>query len=200
MSPPDRPTENHVPIPESLHRQLVEFRRHLWRMKVFEALAAGVVGLLVSFLLVYGLDRVWVTPVWARLVILAGGTSLFAVFAPYWLHRWVWRHRREAQLARLISRKFPGLGDRLLGVIELQDQHESADSLSPRLRAAAMEVVAAEAGRRSLKEALPPPRHLRWGLVLLLVMGGACAVLTLTPRAGMNALKRWLMPLSDTER
>lgn len=169
-------------------------------MKVFEALAAGAVGLLVSFLLVYGLDRVWVTPVWARLVILAGGTSLFAVFAPYWLHRWVWGHRREAQLARLIARKFPGLGDRLLGVIELQDQHESADSLSPRLRGAAMEVVAAEAGRRSLNEALPPPRHLRWGLALLLLIGGASAALTLTPRAGVNALKRWLMPLSDTER
>lgn len=200
MSPPDRTSPNQVPIPEALHRQLVEFRRHLWRRKVFEALAAGVVGLLVSFLLVYGLDRLWVTPVWARVAILAGGTSLFAVFAPYWLHRWVWRHRREAQLARLIARKFPGLGDRLLGVIELQDQHESADSLSPRLRGAAMEVVAAEAGRQSLDAALPPPRQLRWGLALLLLMGGTAAVLSLTPRAGMNALKRWLMPLSDTER
>lgn len=169
-------------------------------MKVFEAMAAGVVGLLVSFLLVYGLDRVWVTPAWARLAILAGGTSLFAVFAPYWLHRWVWRHRREAQLARLIARRFPGLGDRLLGVIELQTQHERADSLSPRLRGAAMEAVAAEAGRRALGEALPPPRRLRWGLALLLLTGGAAAVLTLTPRAGMNALKRWLMPLSNTER
>lgn len=196
----NRSPESPTPIPESLHRQLVEFRRHLWRMKVFEAFAAGVVGLLVSFLLVYGLDRVWVTPVWARLAILVGGTSLFAVFAPYWLHRWVWRHRREAQLARLIARRFPGLGDRLLGVIELQDQHESVDSLSPRLRGAAMEAVTAEVGRRKLDEALPPPRHLRWGLALLVLTGGAAAVLTLTPRAGMNALKRWLMPFADTER
>jgi hypothetical protein len=179
---------------------LVEFRRHLWRIKIFEAFAAGVVGLLVSFLLVYGLDRLVVTPGWARLAILVGGTSLFAVFAPFWLHRWVWRHRRETQLARLIARRFPGLGDRLLGVIELQDQHESADSLSPRLRAAAMEAVAAEAGRRSLDDALPPPRHRRWGLAMLVFAGGTAAVLTLTPRAGLNALKRWLMPLSDTER
>jgi hypothetical protein len=158
------------------------------------------VGLLVSFLLVFGLDRLLETPGWARLAILLGGTSLFAVFAPFWLHRWVWRHRRETQLARLIARRFPGLGDRLLGVIELQDQHESVDSLSPRLRVAAMEAVAAEAGRRSLDEALPPPRHRRWGLAMLLFAGGAAAVLTLTPQAGMNALKRWLMPLSDTAR
>lgn len=200
MSVSDRKSPEPTPIPESLQRQLVAFRRHLWRIKVFEAIAAGFVGLLVSFLLVYGLDRVWVTPGWARLVILVGGTSLFAVFAPYWLHRWVWRHRREAQLARLIARKFPGLGDRLLGVIELQDQNEREDSLSPRLRGAAMEAVAAEAGRRSLEEALPPRRHWRWGLALMLLTGGTAAVLTLTPRAGVNAFKRWLMPLSNTER
>ena len=200
MPEPNTQSAPPVAIPESLHRQLEDFRRHLWRVKVFEAFAAGVVGLLVSFLLVYGLDRLWVTPGLVRLGILIGGTSLFALFAPFWLYRWVWRHRREAQLARLIARRFPGLGDRLLGVIELQSQREDADSLSPRLRAAAMEVVAAEAGRRSLDDALPPPRHRRWALALLLLTGGVAAVLTLTPRAGMNAFKRWLMPLSDTER
>ncbi|MEI6607011.1 MAG: hypothetical protein WCP35_16995, partial [Verrucomicrobiota bacterium] len=200
MPEPNTQSAPPVAIPESLHRQLEDFRRHLWRVKVFEAFAAGVVGLLVSFLLVYGLDRLWVTPGLVRLGILIGGTSLFALFAPFWLYRWVWRHRREAQLARLIARRFPGLGDRLLGVIELQSQREDADSLSPRLRAAAMEVVAAEAGRRSLDDALPPPRHRRWALALLVLTGGVAAVLTMTPRAGINAFKRWLMPLSDTER
>ncbi len=200
MSESNKPATPMVAIPESLRRQLAAFRRHLWRVKIFEAFAAGVIGLLVSFLLVYGLDRIWITPGWVRLGILAGGTSLFGVFAPYWLHRWVWRHRRDMQLARLIARRFPGLGDRLLGVIELQGQQESSDSLSPRLRAAAMEVVAAEAGRRKLDGALPPPRHRRWALAMLVLTGGATAVLTLTPRAGINALKRWLMPLSNTER
>ncbi|MEI6674521.1 MAG: hypothetical protein WCO57_05030 [Verrucomicrobiota bacterium] len=200
MSLSNTPPAATVAIPESLRRQLEAFRRHLWRVKIFEAGAAGVAGLLVSFLLVYGLDRIWLTPAMVRLAILIGGTSLFAVFAPYWLHRWVWRHRREAQLARLIARRFPGLGDRLLGVIELQDQQESVDSLSPRLRAAAMEVVAAEAGHRKLDGALPPPRHRRWALALLVLAGGVAAVLTLTPRAGVNAFKRWLMPLSNTER
>ncbi|MEI6654967.1 MAG: hypothetical protein WCP45_09380 [Verrucomicrobiota bacterium] len=200
MSRSNTPPAATVAIPESLRQQLEEFRRHLWRVKIFEAGAAGMAGLLVSFLLVYGLDRIWMTPATVRLAILMSGTSLFAVFAPYWLHRWVWRHRREAQLARLIARRFPGLGDRLLGVIELQDQQEDIDSLSPRLRAAAMEVVAAEVGRRKLDGALPPPRHRRWALALLVLGGGVAAVLTLTPHAGINAFKRWLMPLSNTER
>lgn len=165
-----------------------------------EAVAAGLIGLLVSFLLVYGLDRIWQTPGWVRLGILVAGVSLFTVFAPYWLHRWVWRQRRETQLARLIAKRYPGLGDRLLGVIELQDQEGNADTLSPRLREAAMEAVAIEAGNRKLDEALPPQRHRRWALVVLCLAGISAAAFTLTPRAGFNALQRWLMPLSKTER
>ena len=109
-------------MPEGLRRQLDGFRRQLWRRKVVEAVAAGVIGLLVSFLLIFGLDRVWGTPGWARLLILAGGVGLFGGVAPFLLHRWVWGHRREGQLARLIGRSDAGFGDRLLGVIELEGQ------------------------------------------------------------------------------
>ena len=200
MASPSTPPAHQVVIPESLRLQLDDFRRHLWRVKIMEALAAGLVGVLVSFLLVYGLDRIWQTPGWLRLAILLAGISLFTVFAPYWLHRWVWRQRRETQLARLIARRYPGLGDRLLGVIELQDQVGNADTLSPRLREAAMEAVAIEAGRRKLDEALPPQRHRRWALAALCLAGIAAAAFTFTPRAGVNALQRWLMPLSNTER
>jgi hypothetical protein len=200
MSATPHPPDSPVAIPDSLRRQLEDFRRHLWRVKVLEAVAAGFIGLLLSFLLVYGLDRVGQTPGIVRLGILIGGTSLFVLFAPYWLHRWVWRHRRESDLARLIARRYPGLGDRLLGVIELQSQREGADTLSPRLRAAAMEAVAAESGRRELTGAMPPQRHRRWGLAVLGLAVCVTLAFTITPRAGLNALQRWLMPLSDTER
>ena len=198
MVPPSHPSQS--TMPESLRQQIEGFRRHLWRIKVIEALAAGCIGLLVSFLLVYGLDRVWQTPVWARLLILAGGFSMFGIFAPYWLHRWVWRQRRQTQLARLIAKRYPGLGDRLLGVIELQDQQDSADVLSPRLREAAMQAVAAEAGRRNLTEALPPQRHRRWGLAALVLAAAVAAALAVTPRAALNALQRWALPFADTPR
>lgn len=196
----ENPSNARTAIPDSLRKQLADFRRHLWRVKVIEAVAAGLIGLLVSFLLVYGLDRIWPTPGLVRLAILLGGVSLFVGFAPYWLHRWVWRQRREAQLARLIAKRYPGLGDRLLGVIELQDQEGSADSLSPRLREAAMEAVAAETGSRKLDEALPPQRHRKWGLAAMGLAGAVAATFALAPRAGINALERWLMPLSNTER
>ncbi len=200
MSSSPNSSNSKVVIPEGLRAQLKDFRRHLWKVKIIEAIAAGIIGLLVSFLLVYGLDRVWQTPGWARLAVLLGGFSLFTVFAPYWLHRWVWRQRREEQLARLIARRYPGLGDRLLGVIELQSQEGNSDTLSPRLREAAMEAVAAETGKRKLDEALPPQRHRLWALAALGFAAMAAAAFTLTPRAGLNALERWLMPLSNTER
>ncbi len=189
-----------VAIPEALKLQLDDFRRHLWRVKIMEAVAAALIGLLLSFLLVYGLDRVWQTPGWARLVILLAGVSLSVIFAPFWLHRWVWKQQREEQLARLIAKRYPGLGDRLLGVIELQAQQGNAETLSPRLREAAMEAVAAEAARRKLDDALPPQRHRRWALTAFALGCVAIAAFLVTPRAGWNAFQRWLMPLAKTER
>ena len=196
----EHPSSTRNAIPDSLRKQLEDFRRILWLRKMIEAVAAGLIGLLVSFLLIFGLDRIWQTPGWARMLILIAGVSLFAGFAPYWLHRWIWGHRHEGQLARLIAQRFPGLGDRLLGVIELQSQEEAGDSLSPRLRAAAMEVVAAEAGKRELSAALPSPRHRKWGLAAIFLMGLVAAAFLTTPKAGLNALERWLMPFSKTER
>lgn len=196
----DPSPDSQTAIPDGLRKQLEEFRRILWRRKVLEAVAAGLIGLLVSFLLIYGLDRVWQTPSWMRLLILLSGVSLFAGFAPYLVHRWVWGHRQDGQLARLISKRFPGLGDRLLGVIELQGQHENGDSLSPRLRAAAMEVVAAETGKRDLVDALPSARHRKWAFTAFLLLLAVTAAFMLTPKAGVNALQRWLMPFSEVER
>ncbi len=200
QQPEDDSKPIQVAIPDSLRSQLDDFRKQLWRIKVIEAIAAGLIGLLVSFLLVYGIDRLFPTPGWARLALLLAGFSLFAGFAPYWVHRWVWRRRRQNQLARLIAQRYPGLGDRLLGVIELQSQEGSEDSLSPRLREAAMAAVAAESKKRDFSGAMPAPRHRRWSLVALALLAGSTAVLIFTPKAGLNALQRWLMPLSDTQR
>jgi hypothetical protein len=189
-----------VPMPESLHRQLDEFRRKLWRTKITEAVLAGICGLLFSFLLIFALDRVWQTAGVVRLAVLLGGTSLAAVFAPIWLHRWVWGHREEDQLARLIAKRFPGLGDRLLGIVELQGQMENADTLSPQLRAAAMRHVAAEAERRSLHEALPATLHRRWALAVVIGLLLAGVGFVISPKAGLSSMKRWLLPFSNTPR
>ena len=197
--PANLPDHDHV-IPESLKRQLESFRKHLWRRKVIEIIALGWIGLFLSFLLLFGLDRIWLTPVWARFLILVSGVSLFAGFAPYGLHRWIWGHRHEGQLARLIAKRFPGLGDRLLGVIELQAQDENGDTLSPRLREAAMQVVAAEAQKRELDEALPEARHRKWVLAAMVLLTLVGTAFVFAPNAGLNAFQRWLKPFAAIER
>ncbi|MDG1358235.1 MAG: hypothetical protein P8P36_08585 [Akkermansiaceae bacterium] len=189
-----------APIPNGLQRQLQTFRRSLWRIKVTEALLAGCLGLVASFLMVFLLDRLFETPASLRLIILLTGTSLFTVFAPYWIHRWVYRHRREHQLARLISIRFPNLGDRLLGAIELQDQKEKTENLSPQLRAAAMRDVAKEASKLDLTAALPHPSQRKWLLAVVALSCVTAALLIGAPDAGINSFKRWIMPYASTER
>ena len=193
------PTPPQAPIPEELQKQLAEFQKHLWRVKVTEAVLAGIFGLVVSFLLVFFLERLFPIPPLARFAILLAGTSLSAVFAPLMVRRWVFGHRREDQLAKLISKKFPKLGDRLLGIVELQDQKESRETLSPELRAAAMEHVARQAAKRDMTDALPNSLHRKLAVGVI-----ACVAITIigfiaAPKAGSNALVRWAFPFSDTE-
>ena len=198
--PDSDPSPQLTPIPKELKKQLAEFQRQLWRTKIVEAILAGFFGLIISFLVVFVLDRFIATPPLARLGILIAGTSLFAIFAPLMMRRWIYGHRKEGQLARLISKKFPKLGDRLLGVVELQDQKESHKTLSPELRAAAMAHVARQVGKKDMGEALPICHYKKLGLGVAL--GALCVILSFSfaPKAGSNALKRWLLPLSGTER
>ncbi|MGJ8656703.1 MAG: hypothetical protein ACSHX6_09645 [Akkermansiaceae bacterium] len=189
-----------APLPESLRKQLESFKKHLWRIKITEAVLAGLLGLVVSFAIVFALDRIWEIPPLVRLIILLAGVSLFAVFAPLWINRWIFKHRKENQLARLISKHYPNLGDRLLGVVELQDQKESQTALSPELREAAMIAVAHDAQNRDLDKALSSSwtRKLSLGLAAVALIAGGAFVAY--PSAGKNAFARWFMPLSDTKR
>ena len=105
-------------LPASLQTQLYAFRRRVWTIKLAEVAALAVVAVMVAFLCVFALDRLWDTPRWLRLGIFAAAICGCAI-VPFHLHRWVWRRRRLEQLARLLTSKLPRLGDQLLGIIEL---------------------------------------------------------------------------------
>ncbi|MFC4994002.1 hypothetical protein [Rubritalea tangerina] len=197
---PDQKKTHSQALPDSLRKQLRQFRGRVWRIKVLEAVLAGLFGLLLSYILVYACDRLFPTPGWLRLLILALGVSLSAIFAPLWINRWVFKHRRESELAHLIAKQYPRLGDRLLGVVELENQDANDTSLSPRLREAAMQEVASEVKDRDLHNALPKSWHKKWSLAVLAIAGLILLAYTLTPKASYNAMQRWLMPLAEIER
>lgn len=192
------PTKNPLELPRSLEQQLLDFRRRVWTIKLIEAGCGAAVGVLVSFLITFGLDRVWNTPAPVRLAIFVAAI-LCCALVPLALHRWVWCHRRLEQLARLLSRKFPSVGDQLLGVIELV-RSESEQARSRTLCEAAIRQVAEQAQRRDFSQAVPRPRHRRWAALAVATLAIAILLLAIFPAAARNAWARFLLPWKDTPR
>ena len=108
-----------------------------------EAVAAAIFGLLVAFLLMFLVDRVWDTPASIRLLLFVAAW-VGAAIVPLAFYRWVWRNRRLEQLARLLGRRHPQVGDQLLGIIELV-RSDSEQARSRALCEAAIRQVAEDA-------------------------------------------------------
>jgi hypothetical protein len=191
-------TQGRLELPESLQAQLLEFRRRVWSTKMAEAVCSATFGVVLAFLVMFALDRVWDTPGWPRVALFAAALIGCAI-VPFALHRWVWSNRHLEQLARLLSRTHPNVGDQLLGIIELvHDDQEQARSLT--LCQAAIQQVAQDAQRRDFRDAVPNPRHRLWaGLVTAPLVIGA-ALFVIVPAAASNALGRFLAPWKEIPR
>ncbi len=185
-------------IPPSLHHKLLAFRRRVWCLKMLEAVAAALIGVLLGFLLIYGFDRIVDTPRWLRLVVFVAAV-LSCCAVPLALERWVWRRRRIDQLANLLAQTHPNAGDQLLGVIHLSED-VSEQARSPELVAAAIRQVAANVESQDLSEAIPRQRHRQRGLVASLLAAAVVALLFITTSAATNAWARFLAPWSDVPR
>ena len=187
-------------LPVDLERRLLAFRGVVWRIKIVEAIAAALCGVLVAYLLLFCLDRLLDTPRSVR-VLLAVAAVLACAAVPFAFHRWIWNHRGLDQVARLIARRFPGLGDQLLGIIEIVRGESAAElARSPALCEAAIDQVAARAARQDFATALPRSRHRLWlGLAAVPVLVAA-ALAAGVPAAAANAWARLLAPWRVTDR
>jgi hypothetical protein len=191
-------TPDRLRLPDSLTAQLHEYRRRVWTIKMVEAVAAAAFGVLVAYLLLFCLDRVWDSPGWLRI-----GLFITAAVAcaniPWALHRWVWRQRRLEQLARLLARKHPRVGDQLLGIIELV-RNDFEQARSPALCEAAIREVARDARRRDFRDAVPNPRHRLWIWMVTVPLATAFSLFALFPAAAANAWQRFLLPWKNAPR
>jgi hypothetical protein len=191
-------TPDRLQLPDTLQAQMHEFRRRVWMIKTVEAVAAAAFGVLVAYLVLFCLDRAWDTPGWLRLGLFVTAAAACANI-PWALHRWVWRHRRLEQLARLLSRQHPRVGDQLLGIIELvRNDFEQARSRA--LCEAAIREVAQDARRRDFRDAVPNPRHRLWIWLVALPAVTALALFALFPAAAANAWQRFLVPWKNAPR
>ena len=185
-------------LPPILESKLADFRRRVWVVKVLEGILAGLVGLLVSWLVLFVLDRFIDTPSWIRWTLMLGGSAVLALGLPLKWHRWVWRQRQLEDAARLLKRTFPRLGDQLLGIVELS-RHEDA-SRSERLVQAAMAQAADAVKDKDFTNAVPEARHARWGWALAGATVLSIAAAFGVPEAAWNAAQRWAMPWKNIER
>jgi hypothetical protein len=185
-------------LPESLQAQLLEFRRRVWTIKLIEAVCGAVFGILIAFLATFVLDRVFDTPWEVRLGIFV--TAMVGCgLIPLALHRWIWRQRKLEQLARLLARKHPSVGDQLLGIIELvHSESEQARSLT--LCEAAVKQVAEVATKRDFRDSVPNPKHRSRGIAAGIALTSAVALLAIVPAAATNAWARFLLPWGNTPR
>jgi hypothetical protein len=191
--------ENAVNLPPRMKKALEQYRKRVWIIKLAEGTLAAIFGLIISYLIVFGLDRLFDTPTILRALILVIGMVGMVIFLPLKYYNWVWRNRTLDGIARLLQHKFPRFGDHVLGIVELASER-SDQSSSPALVAAAMRQVDEEVAKHNLAEAVPNPRHRRWawavGLPLVLVIVGVLVI----PATTRNTLARWLTPWRNVER
>lgn len=192
-----------IELPADLAARLAAFRGRVWLIKLVEAVCAAIVGVLVGYLLLFVVDRLTETPAWLRYLLFAGGLAA-CLLVPLALHRWIWRHRAFDQLARLIGRRFPGLGDQLLGIIELVGDQSRAEAAgtnrSRRLCEAAIEQVAERSRAFDFFAAVPRPRHRGWLAAAALLAVGAATVAWVAPEAAANTWARLISPWRPIER
>ena len=188
-----------VNLPPRMKAALEQYQKRVWTIKLAEGVLAAIFGILVSYIIVFCLDRVFDTPTLLRVLILVVGMVGMIFLLPMKYYNWVWKHRQLDGVARLLQQKFPRFGDHVLGIVELARNREDQLS-SPTLVEAAMRQVDAEVARHNLAEAVPNPRHRRWAwatvLPLVLVALGAVVI----PATSWNTFARWLTPWRDVAR
>jgi hypothetical protein len=189
---------NAIEVPLSLRKQLHEFRQRLWKIKSIEAVCGAAFGVLLGYLFVFACDRFFDTPLIIRFSIFLG-SIVGCAYAPVFLHRWVWGHRRLEQLARLLAKRYPSLGDQMLGAIELA-KNELELSRSRALCAAAIRQAADAAKLKDFREAVPSPRHRTWAMLAAAPLILAIGLFLVFPAAASNALSRFLSPWRPVER
>ena len=188
-----------IKIPPRMKAALEQYQKRVWTIKLAEGVLAALFGILVSYITIFCLDRVFDTPTLVRVLILGMGMVGMVFLLPMKYYNWVWKHRQLDGIARLLQQKFPRFGDHVLGIVELARNREDQLS-SPRLVAAAMRQVDAEVARHNLADAVPNPRHRRWAWAVALPLVLVVGVSVVIPATSWNTFARWLTPWRAVER
>ncbi len=186
-------------LPSALIEKLETFRTNVRRIKRNESILLGFSCTLLWFLLAFSIDRFFDASAIFRvagILTLAGAIGLIVW---NYLSKTVLSTQEWAGLARLIEKRFPGPGDRLLGILEIGSD-DSEWTRSKTLSQAAISQVAAELHVTDFDQALPKPRLQS---LSMMVFGMTAIILGLAfviPQPVGNAAARWAAPWLDVDR
>ena len=121
-----------VNLPPRMKAALEQYQKRVWIIKLVEGTLAAIFGIMISYLIVFGLDRMFDTPTFLRVLILLTGMLGMVLFLPLKYYNWVWKHRQLEGIARLLQHKFPRFGNHVLGIVELASSRTD-QSASPAL-------------------------------------------------------------------
>ncbi len=186
-------------LPPNVKAKLVKYQRRIWAVKLVEGLCAAALGLILSWMVVFLLDRFYDTTAFQRTAILLVGTIGLAIWLPLVCHRWIWKSRRLEQVARMLKVNHPRLGDYLLGIIELV--HDSNfENNSESLTRAALAQADERTKKQNFSNDVPYARHRRWAMIAGAPLLIALVTWMAVPDASSNAFARWLMPWKNIDR
>ncbi len=191
---------NSITLPDSLVAQIRAYESRLRRTETLLAVAGGLAGLLITYVLLFVADRFVDTPKPVRFALLVAGTGAAAWFARRWAHDWLWNRRGPAALAKMLGKHFRSLADRIQGVVELASAAELPPNVSPALCRAAIAQVAEESKRHDFTEAVAAESARKWAAVAGSIGAVTLLAFVVVPKAAFNTLKRWLAPWSNVER
>ena len=188
-----------ITLPADLVGRLAAFRGRVRRIKLFEAACAAVCGVAVAWLSVFVCDRLGESPTVVRLAALLAATAA-CLAVPLALRRWGLGLASLEQVARLIERRFPSVGDELLGIIDIVRTGAAGQSRSRALCEAAVAQVAEQSRRVDFSQATPPARVVAWAVAAALPLIGCAVIAGAAPEAAANAWARLAAPWASIER
>jgi len=199
LPPSATPRDGWIALPPDLVRRLTAFRVRVRRIKFFEAACAALGGVAVAFLAVFLSDRLGETPAVVRFAILVAALAA-CLAVPLAIRRWGLGLASLEQVARLIERRFPTIGDELLGIIDIVRTGATGQSRSRALCEAAVVQVAERSAGVEFREATPPSWPWRFAAAAAVPAAIAAAVALVAPAAAVNAWQRLALPFAAIDR
>lgn len=185
-------------LPESLERQLRQFRNYVWMTKLLQASSLALLTVLLAYVTVLVIDRLLDTSPAVRGSLLLSTIAIWTVI-PWTIYRWMWNYRSPEQVARLIRERDSALGSELLSAIELAASSEE-QLRSPRLCQAAIGQAATRASQYDLRQLAPQNRLPILVSLLVLNLCIVCFSALWIPLAAGNAWRRLTKPWSAIGR